>query len=56
MKTRGTENHQDYTNGFLLKLKKGNKPETFVFFRKTFDTFLYFFTEYHLISYTWSTC
>ena len=34
---------------FFLTLKKSHKAETFVFL-KTFDTFRYFFAEYHLIS------
>ena len=34
----------------FLPLKQCHKPETFVF--KTFDTFWYFFTKYHLIKYS----
>ena len=38
---------------FFFTLKRGHKPETFVcFFFNTFDTFWYFFTVYHLISYS----
>ena len=37
---------------FFFTLKRGHKPETFVAFFNTFDTFWYFFTVYHLISYS----
>ena len=37
---------------FFLTPKKGHKPETFVFFFQSFAfLYIYFFTEYHLISY-----
>ena len=41
---------------FFSHWRRDINPKRLSFFRKTFDTFLYFFTEYHLISYTWSTC
>ena len=41
---------------FFSNWRRDINPKRLSFFRKTFDTFLYFFTEYHLISYTWSTC
>ena len=34
---------------FFLTLKKGHISKTFVVLLETFDTFWYFFTEYHLI-------
>ena len=40
---------------FFRTLKKGHKPETFLFFFKKYLTlFDLFFTEYHLINF-WST-
>ena len=37
--------------GPRCKILGYHKPETFMFFFWTFDTFWYFFTEYHLIRY-----
>ena len=40
-----------YCTAVFLTLKKGHKPETFVFFNKNWH-FSIFFTEYHFISYS----